>query len=183
MIGMLARLPLFVLLLVGTTWVGWFVFGPRNDSASLRERDRMARAYHDVEAADRRVRWAAEHAAWLEGSLPRGRAALPGTLEVGLRNALVHLQVSLEVLPVTLHFVLVGVLGGALLRERLRNGDGAYASPTMAYFGRGVVLVGSLSLFSFALTPFALPLWGPYIAAVAVAVGGLVYAANLPLRL
>lgn len=183
MIGALIKLPIFVLLVALVLWVGWFALGPSGGAAFLRERERLSRAYPDPEILESRCRWADARGTWLEGRFPPGPAAVRASLGEGLRAALLNLKVTLDILPVAMHLAMVGVLVGALLRERLRSPGGAYASPTLSYVGRILVQVGSLFIFAFALTPFALPFGWVYAAAGMVAFGGSLYAANLPLRL
>ncbi len=182
MIATIVRLPLVALVAVSVLWA--LTLALRRDPTALLAQagESLSRALPDPVvhyAAFMRAARAGETAAALLPRLPEGTTSL---LRAGVFASALHSSVTLEVLPFLLLLVLIGVLGGTLLRERIRHGEG-YASPTAAFVARYTAAAGILYVVLFAFTPLQMPYWTLYLACLTSSLGGCLYVANLPIRL
>ncbi len=181
MIVSLLRLPCFAALAAVGCWVIWLAA----NATHIPEVDghELAGLYLDRQAEAARLRWAEHAASKLEAFIPLGILGRLHAIKPGLRTTALHARISWDLLPIVLHLSFAGALAGAVFRERLRTSDGSYASPTAAFLGRAAVTGSGLYLLVFAVTPLPAPYASLYLAGVAMSIGGLLYAANLPLKL
>ncbi len=102
------------------------------------------------------------------------RAALAGSL--------LRFHAVLPAIPVALGLVVLGGIGGALRRERVRAGEG-YSSPLRAFVAKHAALAACAALAVVVVTPTPVGAWAFYAAAALAAAGGGAWIANLPVRL
>ena len=88
----------------------------------------------------------------------------------------------IRIVPLFFGLLAAGVTAGLIFRERMRNAEG-YASPTAAGVARALVGAGLFWLGLFALTPLGVSSAWIYVAILSASFGGLIYAANLPLKI
>lgn len=182
MIRLLLRLPIFLALVLAVVWTGVLALAPNPEAILTGGLESLARAY--PESAERELllkEW---------GSLPPfvtdrlsgfgGRASSAG--RAGVLVARLHLGVLVRLLPVFLLLVLSGVGSGLVFRERMRDAEG-YASPTAAGVARALVGSGIFWIGLFATSPIPASYAWLYLAGIGSALGGSLYAANLPLKL
>jgi hypothetical protein len=182
MIGLLVRLPLVLAILLPLAWAGVLLHA--GDELPL-----LGGAVSCLEGAypsgvDREKFLAgAAHAA---ATFPTGLASLGGDhsrlVRAGLVASMLHLAVVLRILPLTTLLAVFGACAGLVFRERMRIASG-YASPTAAGLGRGAVGAGILWLVLFGLSPLPVSFAWVYLSPGAIALGGTLYVANLPLKL
>ena len=91
-------------------------------------------------------------------------------------------RAATRLIPIWMLFLSVGILAGALLRERLHWGT-TYASPTLSFLSKRAGVAAHLVFFVWSLAPVPLPYWIVYPALLCAMAAGLGYVANLPLRL
>ena len=77
---------------------------------------------------------------------------------------------------------LLGVTVGLCVRDRVRLGHG-YASPTLGWLGKRLLLASLCGAATFALSPVAWPSGCVPAFAAATALGGLTWLGNLPTKL
>ena len=78
--------------------------------------------------------------------------------------------------------LLVAVIGGALLRERLRSGT-AYASPTLSYLSKRIVEGVVFLILVWTFSPLSLGYGVVYPVLMLGMCGLVVYLGNLPLKI
>ena len=182
MIGLLIRLPLVLAILLPLTWAGVLL-----DAGD--ERPLLGGAVSGLDGAyapgvdrEKLLPGAARAAA----RFPAGLASLGGDrsrlVHAGLVASVLHWGVVLRILPITILLTLCGACAGLVFRERMRIASG-YASPTAAGLGRGAVGAGILWLALFGLSPLPVSFAWVYLSPAALALGGTLYVANLPLKL
>lgn len=182
MIGLLIRLPIVLALLVPLTWAAVLLVA--GDEAPLLERtlSDLEAAYPSGVARERMLRTAIRNASALLARTPTLGGDRAPLVHAGLVVCGVHFGTVLGILPATLLLSLCGVSAGLVFRERIRMGAG-YASPTAAGLGRGGVGAGILWLALFGLSPLPVSFAWLYLSAAALALGGTLFVANLPLKL
>jgi hypothetical protein len=182
MIGLLIRLPLVLAILLPLTWAGVLLHA--GDEVPL-----LGGAVSGLEGA---YPSGAQREKLLAGAtrapsaFPAGLASLGGDhsrlVHAGLVASAMHLGVVLRILPITFLLTLCGSCAGLAFRERMRIALG-YASPTAAGLGRCAVGAGILWLVLFGLSPLPVSFAWVYLSPAALALGGTLYVANLPLKL
>lgn len=181
MIGTLLRLPLFAMIGLTLAWGLALLFrnpvSPTNDaltdfSAAFPRPENRTSLWGGALHASRAIRARAEDVLG-----ERGKAAGPL-----IATTWIHLKVVETMLPYVLALLAAGILAGVALRERIRFGRG-YASPTAAHLARLLFSSGLLWFIVFTLSPIPAAAWSLYAAALACFLGGLCYAANLPIAL
>ncbi len=182
MIGLLIRLPLVLAILLPLTWAG----------VLLRAGDELPLLGGAVSGLELAYPPGAQREKLLAGAahapsaFPAGLASLGGDhsrlLRAGLVVGALHLGVVLRILPITFLLTMCGACAGLVFRERMRTASG-YASPTAAGLGRGAVGAGILWLALFGLSPLPVSFAWVYLSPAALALGGTLYVANLPLKL
>jgi hypothetical protein len=182
MIGLLIRLPLVLAILLPLTWAG----------VLLRAGDELPLLGGAVSGLELAYPPGAQREKLLAGAarapsaFPAGLASLGGDhsrlVHAGLVACALHLGVVLRILPITFLLTLCGTCAGLVFRERMRIASG-YASPTAAGLGRGAVGAGILWMVLFGLSPLPVSFAWVYLSPAALALGGTLYVANLPLKL
>jgi len=181
MIRLLVRLPIVLLFLGPLSWLG--VLWHAGDPAVLVGDvfSDLGYAYPEPGERGRIVGESAVLARRAAGLLGRLGAGPSPQIRAGLVVSAVHERILVRTIPLLLALGAAGVTGGLLLRERLRNAEG-YASPTAAGLARALVGAGLFGLGLFGLTPIGVGIAWIYGPLLAVSLGGLIYAANLPLK-
>lgn len=182
MIRCLLALPLATLGGASLVWALTLLVWTPPVHLAARAAGDLTRAFRDEGTRACLLREGLTWGSQLHARLPHPPGETSAVLEDGLQAAALHAGVAFETLPFGLLLVLGGILGGMLLRERLRLGTG-YASPTVGYLARYVASSGLLFIGTYALTPLPLTSAWLYPAWFFVSLGGLLYAANLPIRI
>jgi len=142
----------------------------------------LARAYPDPGRREGLLGEAARWTVSISRLVALDREGMAGLVRAGLVVTALHGEVAGRLIPMALVLAGAGIGAGLACRERLRDGPG-YASPTAS--GLAVVsIVGGLfweALYS--LSPIPASSGWLYASAAAVSLGGMLYVANLPLRL
>ena len=182
MIRILLRLPILLVILVILTWVAVLGFSPSADAVLGGATRDLARSYPEAQTRARLGREAAALGAGLGPLVPDLGPGRSDLVRAGLLATALHSQMAIAVLPILLLLILGGGSAGLVLRERLRDAQG-YASPTAAGLARAAIAGGLLWLGLYSLSPLPVSAATLYAASLAMTLGGILYAANLPLRL
>jgi hypothetical protein len=182
MIGLLIRLPLVLALLLPALWAA--VLLQAGGELPLLEGclSDLEAAYPARQNREKLLGPATRAASTFQARTPALGGNYSPLIHAGLLASGVHLGAILGILPLTLMLTLCGACAGLAFRERMRMGAG-YASPTAAGLGRGVVVGGILWLVLFGLCPLPVSYGWVYLSPAALALGGTLYVANLPLKL
>ena len=182
MIQLLLRLPLVLAIVLPVAWA-LVLLGNGAELALLQgSLSHLREAYPSETHRERLIGGATQAASLLQEQTPGLGGKHSPLIRAGLAASMLHLEAARGILPITLLLALSGAAAGLVLRERIRIGAG-YASPTAAGLGRGVVAAGILWLGLFALSPVPVSYAWVYLTPAALALGGTLYVANLPLKL
>lgn len=93
-----------------------------------------------------------------------------------------RLDVAMRWSPIIALVLGASLATGLLFRERLRWGQ-SYASPSVSFLAKRLAECALGAFLLWSLSPVPLPYWGFYPFLGVLALGGMGYVANLPLRL
>jgi hypothetical protein len=93
-----------------------------------------------------------------------------------------RLDVAMRWSPIIALVLGASLATGLLFRERLRWGQ-SYASPSVSFLAKRSAECALFAFLLWSLSPLPLPYWGLYPVLGVLALGGMGYVANLPLRL
>lgn len=182
MIRLLLHLPIALAMGLSLAWAGVLLFSESPDALLTRALFDLNRAYPDPEGRAIFLAEATRLGHSVSGFVPLGGEGRAELVRAGLTATALHWQGARRIWPIAVGLAAAGLCAGLVSRERLRGGHG-YASPTAAGLARLAVCGGLLWAALFSLSPVPSPYASLYLSALVIALGGGVFAANLPLRL
>ncbi|HEV3029048.1 MAG TPA: hypothetical protein VG457_15835 [Planctomycetota bacterium] len=182
MIRLLLRLPIALAAVLALVWGSVLGFGKESPEILSSGLGRLREAYPRAEERDVLLLEAERLSGAVWKALADLRGAHTPAGRAGVLIAAIHVVVFSRVLLLFFLLLAAGMVAGLVFRERMRDAKG-YASPAVACFGRVLVAGGSLWLLVFALSPVGGSYVSLDVALLGSGLGGLFYAANLPLQL
>ena len=179
---LLVRLPLVLVIVLGLSWAGVLMLGGGPEAMLARSVRDLGRAFPGDPVRQLLLERARQDAQSLLPSIPDLGGDKSRLVQSGLIASGLHLDSTLRVLPVTGLLVLAGLCAGLVWRERMRYAQG-YASPTATGLARASAGAGIFWMALFALSPIPVSHASLYLASGALSLGGMLYVANLPLKL